>query len=90
MNITSRHEALDGKIVQFEKHGVENTEDVFRIARLRADELGIETILVASIGKNTAVSETEVFWGKRWSWSAELAAAESIMSGNSLRKTDCS
>ena len=51
MNVTRRHEALDGKIVQFEKYGVENTEDVFCIARLRADELGIETILVASISK---------------------------------------
>ena len=56
---------MEGKIVYFEKTGAENTEAVLRIAKLRADELGIGTILVASTRGDTAVRATEVFQGKR-------------------------
>ncbi len=56
---------MDGKIVYFEKSGAENTEEVLRIAKLRADELGIGTIVVASTRGDTAVRAAEVFKGKK-------------------------
>lgn len=54
---------MEGKIVYFAKPGSENTEEVFRIARLRAEELGIKTILVASTYGDTAARAAEVFEG---------------------------
>ena len=56
---------MEGKIVYFENPGPENTEEVLRIAKARAEELGIKTIVVASTVGNTAVRATEVFEGMR-------------------------
>ena len=56
---------MEGKIVYFEKIGRENTEEVLRIARERAEELGIKTILVASTYGDTAARAVEVFEGFR-------------------------
>ena len=46
---------MEGKIVYFDKPGAENTEEVLRIAKKRAKELGIKTIVVATTVGNTAV-----------------------------------
>ncbi len=56
---------MEGKIVYFEKPGQENTEEVLRIAKLRAEELGIKSIVVATTIGNTAVRAAEVFEGMR-------------------------
>ncbi len=56
---------MEGKIVYFSKPGAENTEEVLRIAKLRAEELGIKSIVVASTTGSTAVRATEVFKGMR-------------------------
>ncbi len=56
---------MEGKIVYFAEPGPENTEEVLRIAKLRAEELGIKTIVVASRTGNTAVRATEVLEGMR-------------------------
>ena len=56
---------MEGKIVYFEKPGPENTEEVLRIARARAEELGIKTIVVATTVGDTAVRATEVFEGMK-------------------------
>lgn len=56
---------MELKTVYFEKPGKENTEEVFRIARQRAKELRINTILVASTAGVTAVRAMEVFTGMR-------------------------
>lgn len=56
---------MEGNIVYFEKPGTENTEEVLRIVKLRAEELGIKSIVVASTIGNTAVRATEVFEGMR-------------------------
>ena len=56
---------MEGKIINFAKPGIENTEEVLRIARLRAEELGIKGILVASTIGNTAARATEVFKGMK-------------------------
>ncbi len=56
---------MEGKIVYFAKPGTENTEEVLRIAKIRADELGIKNIVVATTVGNTAVRATEVFEGMR-------------------------
>ncbi len=56
---------MELKTVYFEKPGKENTEEVFRIARQRAKELRINTILVASTSGVTAVRAMEVFTGIR-------------------------
>ncbi|GAH60515.1 unnamed protein product, partial [marine sediment metagenome] len=37
---------MEGKTVYFAKPGTENTEEVLRIAKIRAEELGIKSILV--------------------------------------------
>jgi len=47
----------------FEKPGKENTQRTFELARKRAEELGIETILVASTRGETGVRACETFRG---------------------------
>ena len=49
------------KTVYFKQAGSENTEEVFRIARQRAEELGIKTVLIASTRGETAVKAMEAF-----------------------------
>ncbi len=56
---------MEGKIVYFAKLGPENTEEVLRIAKLRAEELGIKNILVASTYGDTAARAVEVFEGAK-------------------------
>ena len=56
---------MEGKIVYFEKPGRENTEATLGIAKKRADELGIKTILVASTVGDTAVRAVDVFKGMK-------------------------
>lgn len=56
---------MEAKIVYFEKPGKENTDEVFRIAKQRAEELGIKTILVASTSGVTAVKAVQFFKGMR-------------------------
>ena len=52
---------MELKTVYFENPGKENTEETLRIAKQRAEELGIKTILVASTIGDTAVKAMEVF-----------------------------
>ncbi len=54
---------MEGKVVYFEKTGPENTEVVLRIAKQRAEELGIKTILVASTTGSVAVKAVEILKG---------------------------
>ncbi len=54
---------MEAKIVYFENTGSENTEAVLRIAKQRADELGIKTIVVASTTGDTAVKAVKAFSG---------------------------
>ena len=54
---------MEEKIVYFDKPGSGNTEEVFRLAKKRAVELGIKTIVVATNNGNTAVRAIEVFKG---------------------------
>lgn len=56
---------MEGKIVYFDEPGFENTEEVLRIAKRRAKELGIKTIVVASTAGDTAVKAVEVLKGMR-------------------------
>ena len=56
---------MEAKTVYFENPGTENTEDVLRIARQRAEELDIKTIPVASTRGDTAIRAMEVFKGLR-------------------------
>jgi hypothetical protein len=56
---------IEGKIGYFPEPGPENTEHVLNIAKERADELGINTILVASSEGTTALRAIQVFQGKR-------------------------
>lgn len=56
---------MEGKIVYFDQPGKQNTDEVLRLAKLRAEELGIKTILVASTTGNTAVKAVEVFKGAK-------------------------
>jgi len=54
---------MESKTVYFEKPGRENTEAVLGIARQRAVELGIKTIVVATTEGDTAVKAVKVFSG---------------------------
>jgi hypothetical protein len=56
---------MEEKIVYFDKPGADNTEEVLHIAKKRAEELGIKTIVVATTIGNTAVRATEVFKGTK-------------------------
>jgi len=56
---------MELKTVYFEKPGSENTEVTLRIARQRAEELGIKTILVASTKGDTAARAMDVLQGLR-------------------------
>ncbi len=56
---------MEIKTVYFENQGKENTEETLRIARQRAEELGIKNILLASTWGDTAVRATDVFKGLR-------------------------
>ncbi|MFC1995687.1 pyruvate kinase alpha/beta domain-containing protein [Chloroflexota bacterium] len=56
---------MELKTVYFENPGNENTYEVLRIARQRAEELDIKTILVASTRGDTAIKAVEVFKGLR-------------------------
>ncbi|MFC2043885.1 pyruvate kinase alpha/beta domain-containing protein [Chloroflexota bacterium] len=52
---------METKTVYFEKPGAENTDSVLALARQRAKELGIKTIVVASTKGNTAVKAVDAF-----------------------------
>jgi hypothetical protein len=54
---------IESRIVYFEEPGKQNTEEVFRLAKQRAEELGIKTVLVASISGETAVKAMDAFNG---------------------------
>ena len=54
---------MELKTTYFEKPGKENTEEVLRIARQRAEELGIKTIVVASTAGDTAVKAMDALPG---------------------------
>lgn len=56
-------EAVVATTVYFPKPGRENTEDTLRLAKKRADELGIKTILVATTRGDTGALAGEVFRG---------------------------
>ncbi len=57
--------AMELKTTYFENPGVENTEEVLRITKQRAKELGIKTIVVASTVGDTAVKATKAFSGSK-------------------------
>ncbi len=57
--------AMELKTVYFENPGRENTDEALDIARQRAEEIGIKTIIVASTTGETAVKVMEVFKGMR-------------------------
>lgn len=54
---------MESKTVYFEKPGRENTDAVLDIAKQRAEELGIKTIVVATTNGDTAVKAMEIFSG---------------------------
>jgi hypothetical protein len=56
---------MEGRIVYFQEVGAVNTDEVLRISRQRSDELGINTILVASTKGVTALKALDVFRGKK-------------------------
>ena len=56
---------MESKIVYFDNPGSENTEKVLHIAKQRAEELGIKTIVVASTRGDTAVKAVEALDGFR-------------------------
>ncbi len=56
---------MELKTVYFDKPGRENTEEVLHIAKRRAEELGIKTVLVASTTGNTALKAMDFLQGLR-------------------------
>ena len=56
---------MELKTTYFEQPGSENTEAVLHIARQRAEELGIKTVVVASTRGDTAVKAMDAFAGFR-------------------------
>jgi hypothetical protein len=56
---------MEAKIVYFAEPGGKNTDQVLRLAKRRAEELGLKTILVASTTGDTALKAMEIFKGTR-------------------------
>jgi hypothetical protein len=56
---------MEGKITYFNKVGPDNTNETFRIAKERAEELGIKTILIASTRGDSAAKAVDFFTGCR-------------------------
>ena len=56
---------MERKIVYFENVGRENMEETLSLAKERAEELGIKTILVATTGGDTAARAVDVFEGMK-------------------------
>ncbi len=56
---------MELKTTYFENPGKENTEEVLRIVRQRAEELGIKTIVVASTTGYTAAKAVDTLQGLR-------------------------
>jgi hypothetical protein len=54
---------MEVKAVYFTKPGPENTDEVLRVAKQRAQELGIKKLLVASTIGNTAAKAVDIFQG---------------------------
>jgi hypothetical protein len=54
-----------GRIVYFDQPGGANTEETLALARQRAEELGIKTIVVASTTGDTGVRAAEIFRGHK-------------------------
>jgi hypothetical protein len=61
---------MESKTVYFEKRGKQNTEATLRLARARAEELGIKQVVAASTHGYTALKAAEIFRGS----SVELVA----------------
>ncbi len=51
------------KTVYFKERGKTNTEETFRLAKMRADQLGIRDIILASSTGHTALKALEFFQG---------------------------
>ena len=51
------------KRVYFEKAGPENTEETLKLAKIRAEELGIRNFVLASTTGETGVKASKVFRG---------------------------
>ncbi|MEE8414451.1 MAG: pyruvate kinase alpha/beta domain-containing protein [Dehalococcoidales bacterium] len=56
---------MELKTVYFEKPGEDNTDESFGIAKARAKELGIKTVIVASTRGNSAVKAVDAFKGMK-------------------------
>jgi uncharacterized protein len=56
---------MQSTIVYFDKPGRDNTEETLRLAKQRADELGIKTVIIATTVGDTAVRAAEVFKGRK-------------------------
>jgi uncharacterized protein len=54
---------METKTVYFEQQGSQNTDEVIALAKKRADELGIKTIVVATHTGNTALKALNIFEG---------------------------
>jgi hypothetical protein len=65
LKVSGRFSTMELKTVYFENPGEENTDEVLRIARERAAEMGIKTVVVASVTGKTAVKAMEALKGLR-------------------------
>ena len=53
--------AKESRIVYFSSPGTENTEETLRLAKTRAEELGIKTVVVATTVGDTGLKAAELF-----------------------------
>lgn len=56
---------MEAKVVYFDKTGEENSDEVLKLVKQRAQERGIKTVLVASTWGNTAVKAVDALKGLR-------------------------
>jgi len=65
INILAGGNGMELRTAYFEEPGSENTDEVLRLARQRAEELGIKSIVVASTRGGTAVKAMDALQGLR-------------------------
>ena len=62
-NTLEEQKTMESKTTYFENIGKENTEQTLSIAKHRANELGVKTVVIASTTGETAVKALDVFYG---------------------------
>jgi len=75
------------KIVYFENHGPENTEEALKLAKERTEEVDIKSIVVASTTGETGVKTSQIFKGYNLVVVTHVTGFTNLTFNNSVPRT---